>query len=1081
MHDDSALVEARLNRFVRERLQPALYRATSPLTVTAWVAPGEPVSFAEAVSHPFTPFVVGEKWGRPWGTVWFHLTGMVPPKWAGLADTRIEVVLDLGFTTAVPGFQAEGTAYNPDGQLLKGVESLNRTVSVTGSTIDLYIEAAANPNIAADFSFTPTPLGDLDTAGDSPLYSLRQADVAVRDTQVWQLVQDVAALDGLRRELPVAQPRRANILRALERCLDLIDPDDVGGTALQGRAALAEVFASPANASAHRVHAVGHAHIDSAWLWPVRETVRKVARTWSNVLDLIDRHPDFVFAASSAQQYAWLQQFYPELFERVRRAVATGNFVPVGGMWVESDTNMPGGEALARQFVAGKGFFLREFGVEPLEVWLPDSFGYSAALPQIVRAAGSRWFLTQKLSWNDTNLFPHHSFLWEGLDGSRVFTHFPPVADYNAQLSGLELARAERWFAEKGVANTSLVPFGWGDGGGGPTEEMIAAAHRTESLEGSPMVELSNPRRFFEAAEAEYAAPPVWSGELYLEFHRGTLTSQARTKQGNRRCEHLLRAAELWATTASVRVGTEYPRPALENAWQTVLLQQFHDILPGSSIAWVHHQAEREYARVAGVLKTVIEASARALVGPGDDAVVLNAGPYARDDVPALGGTARGSATDADPAGAGAAQAGATISRTPAGWVLANSHVAVTIDDDGLFTSVYDRHSDREVVPAGARANLLTLHRDTPTQWDAWDIDAPHARLFEALTDADSVEQLDPLPVGQVGVRVTRRFGASSVIEEITLASESSAIDLSFTIDWHERQKLLRLNFPLDVHADRAASEIQFGHIFRPTHANTSWDAARFETVAHRWVHVGEPGFGVAVANDSTYGHAITRTAFPQSGTDAAQLDPGTGQDATTDRVASTGENASAGPDASLDQEAGGGTDVRVDRVTAGAAPVARPARVGTTIALSLLRAPIFPDPTADQGRHELRVAMRVGASIPDAVSEGYRLNLPLRTVTGVASTPVEPLFVVDNPAVVIEAVKLAEDGSGDVIVRFYEAHGTRALARIIRSFDAAEAYQTDLLERRVAPAAIIAADDTQLTLEMRPFQLVTLRFPTSH
>lgn len=1015
MHDDSALVEARLNRFVRERLQPAIYRATAPLTVTAWVAPGEPVSFAEAVSHPFAPFAVGDAWGRPWGTVWFHLGGLVPPKWAGLADTRIEVVVDLGFTAAVPGFQAEGTAYSPDGRLLKGVESLNRTVAVTDTRIDLYIEAAANPNIAADFSFTPTLLGDLATAGTAPLYLLRQADVAVRDTQVWQLVQDVVALDGLRRELPAAGPRRANILRALERCLDLLDPDDVGGAAVAARAALAEVLASPAHASAHRVHAVGHAHIDSAWLWPVRETVRKVARTFSNVLDLIDRHPDFVFAASSAQQYAWLQEFHPELFERVRRAVEAGNFVPVGGMWVESDTNMPGGEALARQFVAGKGFFLREFGVEPLEVWLPDSFGYSAALPQIVRAAGSRWFLTQKLSWNDTNVFPHHSFLWEGLDGSRIFTHFPPVADYNAQLSGHELARAERLYSEKGVANTSLVPFGWGDGGGGPTEEMIAAAHRTRSLEGSPTVELSSPRRFFEAAEAEYAAPPVWSGELYLEFHRGTLTSQARTKQGNRRCEHLLREAELWATTAFVQMGADYPRAALGNAWQTVLLHQFHDILPGSSIAWVHQQAEREYARVAGVLEGVIEAVIRALCGPGDAAIALNAGPYARAGLPALGGSD----------GPGDSPAAATIVRTPDGWVMSNRHVRVSIDDDGLFTSVYDRKHHREVVPAGARANLLTLHRDTPTEWDAWDIDVPHARLFEALTDADSVEQLDRLAVGQVGVRITRRFGASAVIEDVCLGDDSSAIDLTFSIDWHEREKLLRLNFALDLKADRAASEIQFGHIFRPTHANTSWDAARFETVAHRWVHVGEPDFGVAIANDSTYGHAISRTVF------------------------------AAVTDAAMPTET----------------------RVGTTVSLSLLRAPLYPDPSADQGRHELRVSVRVGASIPDAVYEGYRLNLPLRTVTGVHSTPIKPLFTVDNPAIVIEAVKLAEDDSGDVIVRIYEAHGTRARARVTRSFDAAPAHETDLLERPIASVAITEHEDSALTLELRPFQLVTLRY----
>jgi alpha-mannosidase len=377
--------------------------------------------------------------------------------------------------------------------------------------------------------------------------------------------------------------------------------------------------------------------------------------------------------------------------------------------------------------------------------------------------------------------------------------------------------------------------------------------------------------------------------------------------------------------------------------------------------------------------------------------------------------------------------------------VLTNPHVSVTINDDGLFSSVRDRHAGREVVPTGAAGNLLTLHRDTPTQWDAWDIDTPHARTFTALTDAESIEEIDGLPASRVGVRITRRFGASSLIEDVTLAGESSAIDLTFRIDWQERQKLLRLNFALDLQADRAASEIQFGHIFRPTHANTSWDVARFETVAHRWVHVGEPGFGVAVANDSTYGHLISRTVFSSSAPDAA-------------------EPFHSGASRAAD------TPGRVE-ITA---------RVGSTVSLSLLRAPVYPDPTADQGQHQLRVSLRVGASIPDAVSEGYRLNLPVRTVTGVGSTPIEPLVTLDNPAVVIEAVKLAEDGSGDVIVRLYEAHGTRARARVIRSFEAAGADETDLLERSLAPAAVIAADGPALTLELRPFQLVTLRYACS-
>ncbi|KFF59829.1 alpha-mannosidase [Cryobacterium sp. MLB-32] len=1004
MHDNSALVLLRINRFVAERLQPAVYRRSHPLTVDRWDAPGEPVSFADAMAHAFTPFEVGATWGKPWGTTWFRVTGTVPESWEPTELLRPELVVDLGFDGSVPGFQAEGLVYAPDGTVVKAVEARNQAVALTAGVVDLYVEAASNPNIAADFSFAPTVLGSLATAGSESLYTLRRADVALKDQTVWELVQDVAALRGLLAELPTSSARCGEILRALESCVDVVDPHDVAGTAAMGRAALEHVLSRPANASAHRVHAVGHAHIDSAWLWPVRETVRKVARTFSNVLTLMGEDEDFAFAASSAQQYAWLKEAYPELFERVKAEVARGAFVPVGGMWVESDTNMPGGEALARQFVAGKTFFMREFGVEPLEVWLPDSFGYSAALPQIVAAAGSRWFLTQKISWSETNTFPHHTFLWEGIDGTRIFTHFPPVADYNAELSGKELARAERNYAEKGRANTSLVPFGWGDGGGGPTAEMIAAARRTASLEGSPTVELSTPRRFFETAEAEYANPPVWSGELYLEFHRGTFTSQARTKRGNRRSEHLLREAELWATTAAVQTGADYPYEALETAWHTVLLQQFHDILPGSSIAWVHAEAERNYAEVAHSLGALIDASARVLCGSGQEHVALNAGPYALDGVVALG------------AGADGGRTGASVTRDDAGIVLTNGLVAVTIDAHGLFSSVRDLVAEREVIPAGARGNLLQLHRDTPTQWDAWDIDEHYRRTVVDVTTADSVEVVLDTPA-RVGVRVTRSVGDSRIVQEITLDAGSPAIDVHLAIDWHERQKLLKLAFPLDVHADRAASEIQFGHVYRPTHSNTSWDSARFETCAHRWVHVGEAGYGVAVANDSTYGHDIDRA------TDAF-------------------------------------------------------GRTSTTVRLSLLRAPLYPDPTSDQGTHAMRVSLRVGAGIPDAVAEGYRLNLPLRVVEGVASTSVEPMLRVDNPAVVVEAVKLAEDRSGDVIVRVYEAHGSRARATVIRSFAAADAYETDLLERRIVPATVVSVDGATVSLELRPFQLVTLRFP---
>ena len=435
MHDDRRLLEARLNRFVRDHLEPAIYQASAPLALTAWRVPGEPVPFADAARQNFTSIDIGAAWGEPWSTLWIHAVGEVPADWLGVAATEPEVVIDLGFTAAA-GFQAEALAYRPDGSMIKAVSPFNNHVPVTpGEPVEFYLEAAANPDVA-NTGFLPTPNGDPATAIDTPLYVIKKLALALRNVQVWELRADIWTLSGLMHELPMDSSRRAEILFALQRAIDATDPDDVAGTAVAARRELTEALSRPASASAHRVVAVGHAHIDSAWLWPIRETIRKCARTFSNVIHLADADPTFKFACSSAQQYAWIKQYYPELFDKITEKVRAGQFVPVGGMWVESDTNMPGGEALARQFVAGKGFFLENFGIETEEVWLPDSFGYSAALPQIVRASGSRWFLTQKISWNQINTMPHHTFWWEGIDGSRVFTHFPPADTYNATLSG---------------------------------------------------------------------------------------------------------------------------------------------------------------------------------------------------------------------------------------------------------------------------------------------------------------------------------------------------------------------------------------------------------------------------------------------------------------------------------------------------------------------------------------------------------------------------------------------------------------------------------------------------------------------
>ncbi|REK91298.1 alpha-mannosidase [Streptomyces inhibens] len=1039
MHDDRLLVEGRLERALGQFIRPAQYAARVPLRLTVWHAPGEPRPVGEALRAAYEPFAAGELWGPPWSTSWFRLAGEVPQEWAG---RRVEAVIDPGFSGDGPGFQAEGLVYDADGVPVKGIHPRNRHIPVGspvhgGEEVRLLLEAAANPAVLRDFR--PTDLGDVRTAGDRPLYRFASADLAVLDETVWQLILDIEVLSELMYELPVDRPRRHEILRALEDMLDALDLHDVGGTAAAARAHLADVLTRPASASAHRLSATGHAHIDSAWLWPLRETVRKASRTFANVTHLAKEYPELVFACSQAQQYAWVKEHQPRIWERIKAAVRDGNWAPVGSMWVESDANMPGGEALARQLVHGKRFFLDELGVETEEIWLPDSFGYTAAFPQLARLAGAKWFLTQKLSWNQTDKMPHHTFWWEGIDGTRVFTHFPPVDTYNSRLHAGELAHAERNFADKGRATRSLVPFGWGDGGGGPTREMLERARRLRSLEGSPRVEIEPPARFFEAAHEEYgAAAPVWSGELYLQFHRGTYTSQAKTKQGNRRSEHLLREAELWAATAAVRTAARagggaayaYPYDALDRLWKTVLLHQFHDILPGSSIAWVHREARDTYAAVAAELTEIIETAIGALGGDGAAGVpaVFNASPYDRDEivelparateagpdepaavpvhVPALGSaTVRPPGPDSPTPPPPPVRAGTEADGT---LTLDNGLLRVRLDTDGLLTSVRDLHTGREALAPGARGNLLQLHPDHPNKYDAWDLDRHYRNRHTDLTDAESVELTAAGPLSAT-VRVTRAFGASRITQELTLRAGSHRLDITTDIDWHESEKVLKAAFPLDVHAERSTAEVQFGHVHRPTHTNTSWDAARFEICAHRWLRVAEPGYGVALLNDSTYGHDVTRTPHAEG--------------------------------------------------------------LGTTVRLTLLRAPHSPDPETDQGAHRFTYALLPGAEVGDAVAEGLALNLPLRTA---GAPPVPPLIRVDHPALTVESVKLAEDRSGDVVVRLYESRGGRATGILSPGFPLERAMVTDLLERPLHDEK--EGPTSEVTLELRPFQILTLR-----
>ncbi|MDO9175217.1 MAG: glycoside hydrolase family 38 C-terminal domain-containing protein, partial [Actinomycetota bacterium] len=873
MHDDSVLVERRIRRELTERVMPAMYSASVPMHVEAWDAPGEPVSYAEAMAALATearPFTIGSKWSRPWGTTWFRFTADVPADWVG---DELEAVIDLGFHPDSAGFQSEGLVWTPGadgrGEPAQGIHPRRTAVPLPDAPmgpLQVVVEAAANPA----FPMTGTRyghLGSLKTSGDTPIYSLRQASLAVRNDAVFHLLLDVEVLLGLMSSLPATDKRRQRLLRELEAAFNCIDMTDIGGTAGAARRALQPALALPARAGAHQVVAVGHAHIDTAWLWPLRETVRKCARTFASATRMMDRYPEYRFVCSQAAQYDWMETQYPALFERIRERVARGQWQPVGGMWVEADMNLPSGESLVRQMVYGQRYFESRFGARCKEVWIPDVFGYPASLPQIFRAGGCDRFVTQKLSWNKQNRFPHSTFQWQGLDGSQVLTHFPPVDTYNATVIGEELVFTEKNFKDHGWSDWSLMPYGHGNGGGGPTREMIERARRFGSLDGAPLVTPTTTDDFFDSIEAEIAAGaavPVWNGELYFEMHRGTLTSQSKTKVGNRLCERLLREAELWWATAGgppAEVAAE-----LEELWKDLLLQQFHDIIPGSSITWVHDDAEAAHTEIAGRVEELIGA-AMELIAPASPSVA-NASSTDRVEVVAT----------TEPAGDGPSQVlhdgtTAVLVHAPAFGIaplaaqpssdhvavtersFTNSLVSVSWDLDGNITSIIDVRAARELLPVDS-ALRLELAPDHPVEYDAWDVEEWTRGLGAPIGGVQSVEVVDSGPLVAT-LRVRRKFGRSSIDQHLTVRAGSPRVDLTFHIDWQEDEQLLSLMVPLEVHAREAACDIQFGHVMRPTHASSSWDAAKFEVCAHRFVDLSEPGFGVAVLNDGRFGHSV--------------------------------------------------------------------------------------------------------------------------------------------------------------------------------------------------------------------------------
>jgi alpha-mannosidase len=747
----------------------------------------------------------------------------------------------------------------------------------------------------------------------------------------------------------------------------------------------------------------GHAHIDLAWLWPLAETRRKANRTFHTMIGLMERYPDFRFNQSTAQLYAFLEEDDPALFAAIKEKVAEGRWEPVGGMWVEPDLNMPTGESLVRQLLYGQRYFERTFGKRHTVCWVPDCFGFSPALPQLLRLAGIDSFFTIKVNWSETNLMPFDLFWWEGLDGSRVLAHTfrNPVGGYNAEIGPRAVVETWRNYRGKHARPESLLSFGFGDGGGGPTEEMLERQRQLDDFPVLPSLRSVNVADWFASAHARIAEGelPTWVGEMYLELHRGTLTTQGRTKYLHRRAERALITAETLASMAAL-LGAPIAG-SLEDQWRVVLRNEFHDILPGSSIREVYEEAEHELSSVvtegAKAQAAHLASIAAELAGNGGQAGILVVNPdlsprplrlAVPDDLPGGQKTDDGSVLTADRMVPGLSAAVVLAAPPPEGLIaeprrIENSMLRVTLADDGTLKSVYDKRAGRETL--AGRGNQIWAYVDKPRSWDAWDIEEDYPRQGEEIAAAGAPEVVERGP-HRAAVRVVRRFRDSTITQTIRLWANSARLEFRTDIDWHERRILLKARFPLAVRSDHAVFECAHGVVCRATHRNTSWDEARFEVAAHRFADLSEHGYGVALLNDGKYGHHA----------------------------------------------------------------------IGNELGLSLLRSPVYPDPRADEGRQSFTYALYPHSGdwmTGGVLAEAEDLNQPL------LCRPVRTGRELSWSAAGIEGMQLglsgfkpAEDGDA-LILRTYEPAGARGDVRLALPKGWRVGDEVDLLEQTVGPA----------------------------
>ncbi|MBR2823401.1 MAG: alpha-mannosidase [Clostridia bacterium] len=1021
----------RLDHWI-DTLKRDFYHPLGPIPVEAAFTMDH-LTPAEAMERTFAPIAPGSSWGRTWEYCWLRGSVTLPAEAAG---KRIVMDLNTGGEATVFvdgrsfGTYRAGWVEVPHHFL---VDNCLTPCGEAGERYDLLLEAYAG------HYYPESPLGGCatgpvlpgsytDPKEGQPRAVLGNLSYGVWNEDAYQLYIDLQTLNLLMDQVDPESLRADRLASSLERATLIIDfeqpPEERTASYRAAREALKPALSAVNGSTAPHFYAIGNAHLDMAWLWPMAETHRKTSRTFAAQLRLMEEYPEYKYLQSQPAAYVMCRERYPELYARIREAVKKGQWIAEGAMWVEPDTNMTGGESLIRQVLHGKRFFREEFGVDSVLLWLPDTFGYSAALPQILKGCGVKYLVTQKIFWsyNEGDRFPYHYFTWQGADGTEIDTFLP--TSYTYRTDPKEICETWNSRTQKRGLNAFLLPFGYGDGGGGPSRDHVEFLRRENDLEGMPRVRTESPLCFFEDMEKAGGPEHTYVGELYFSAHRGVYTSQAAIKKGNRKAETALREAEMWGALAMLR-GAAYPLDRMDAAWKSLLLNQFHDILPGSSIARVYEEARRDHAGIIAEAESVKRDALNALT-QGDGVTVFNSLSFERTGlVPLPDAFADGAVTaegeevpvqrtedgllglvTVPSCGAVSLTPGNVRPRTAVSAseadgavILENEAVRAVINGRGEVVSFISKDTGREF--AAGPMNRLLMFKDVPRLFDAWDIDSNYALQPVALDEPVTVRIKEAGGLRAV-VGVSRKVMHSAFEQEIVLRAGSRRLDFITRVDWHELHRLLKVAFPVDVQAAEGVNEIQFGYMKRPTHRSRLYDSDRFEVCNQRYSALCDESHGAAVLNDCKYGISMN----------------------------------------------------------------------GNALQLTLLRAAASPEMRADNGPHTFTYAFTAwegGFLSSPVVREAYDLNVPLQTASGYCRA--FSAFRVDAPNVFIDTVKPAEDGNGDIILRLYEAKRADTVCRLTVGIPCTDGRLCDLLENGRE-----AWDPENPVLHFHPFEIKTVR-----